>query len=453
MFQDLRWRLLLSYLTVMATILSLFGTGVYVFFSRSLYGELDKKLQTLAESDVPSLNEVQIKREAYLEEVDRISWGELLYREPQSVEWFDAEGQLIVSKGTLNLALPPRPGFWTIERMQKSSQIRTFTISVTENSSDANASSLAGYIRVSQSTQEIEAIQSQLLWGLGMGAVTTLGLVGLAGFWLTQKAIAPVEQSFQRLKQFTADASHELRGPLTAIKASVDVMRNHPERIHPKDAKKLSGIASATSQMIELTEDLLFLARTDTPGSTINTVGTPILLNDVLQDLVDLFGSFAQEKGVRLKYQELATVLVSGDRSHLSRLFSNLLRNGIQYTPSGGRVELRLSKNNRFAIVRVDDTGIGIAPEEIPFVFDRFWRADKARSRQDGGTGLGLSIAFAIATRHGGKITVSSQLKVGSCFSVYLPLQATPATSLTVGQPRNLPLQGVSADSMPTSNK
>ncbi|MBF2020425.1 MAG: two-component sensor histidine kinase [Hydrococcus sp. C42_A2020_068] len=451
MFQYLRWRLLLSYLTVMATILSLFGTGVYVFFSRSLYRELDKKLQTLAESAVPSLSEVKAKKEQYLKDVDRVSWGEILYRERQSVEWFDADGQPLVSKGTLNLALPPRPGFWTIERMQRPSQIRTFTIPVTGGDTEANSPSLEGYIRVSQSTEEIETIQSQLLWGMGMGAVTTLGLVGLAGFWLSQRAIEPVEQSFQRLKQFTADASHELRGPLTAIKASVDVMRNHPERIHPKDAKKLSAIASATSQMIELTEDLLFLARTDTPSSSLETGRSPIALNTILQELVDLFGPFAQEKGVQIDYQELAAVSIDGERSQLSRLFSNLLRNGIQYTPSGGRVMLRLTRNNRFAIIDVKDTGIGIAPEELPFVFDRFWRADKARSRREGGTGLGLSIAVAIAQRHGGKITVNSQLKVGSCFTVYLPLNAAATSSLPAGQRRELPLERVRAQSMQTS--
>jgi two-component system, OmpR family, manganese sensing sensor histidine kinase len=446
MFQDLRWRLLLSYLTVMATILSLFGTGVYVFFSRSLYGELDKKLQTLAESAAPSLAEVKNKGEKYLKEADRVSWSEVVNRERQSVEWFDSEGQSIASQGKLNLALPPRPGFWTIERRQRPAQIRTFTIPIAGNRLDSNSVPIEGYIRVSQSTEEIERIQTQLLWGLGMGAITTLGLVGLAGFWLSHRAIEPVEQSFRRLKQFTADASHELRGPLTAIKASVDVMRNHPERVHPKDAKKLSAIASATSQMIELTEDLLFLARADAPGSRIEArEKTVIPLNAVLQDLVELFGPFAKEKEVNLKYQASSAISVCGDRSQLSRLFSNLLRNGIQYTPSGGRVRVSLSKNSRFAAIRIEDTGIGIAPEELPFVFDRFWRADKARTRREGGSGLGLSIAIAIAQRHGGKITVTSQLKVGSCFTVYLPLQTT-SSALPAAQQKDLSWHEVNAD-------
>ncbi|MCA1994904.1 MAG: HAMP domain-containing histidine kinase, partial [Coleofasciculus sp. S288] len=229
-------------------------------------------------------------------------------------------------------------------------------------------------------------------------------------------------ESFNKLKQFTADASHELRSPLTAIQASVDVMRNHPERIHPKDAKKLAAIASATAQMSHLTQDLLFLARTDVAVSAPVHEWTSISLNKVLQNLVELLEPFAQDKEIVLKSQYSAKVSVIGDEAQLTRLFSNLLENALQYTPAGGKVVLGLTKNNRFAIVSVKDTGIGIEREELPFVFDRFWRADKARSRRQGGTGLGLAIAQAIAQRHGGKITLSSQVEVGSCFQVRLPL-------------------------------
>jgi len=243
----------------------------------------------------------------------------------------------------------------------------------------------------------------------------------LGGLWLTQKAVEPIEQSFQQLKQFTADASHELRSPLMAITASVDVMRNHPERIHPKDAKKLAAIASATDQMSHLSEDLLFLARNDSKVSTPSRDKSIISLNQILQNLLELLEPFAQDKEVTLQSQWLATVSVVGDESQLIRLFCNLLENAIQYTPTQGKVDLILAKTNRFAIVSVKDTGIGIEREQLPFVFDRFWRADKARSRREGGTGLGLAIAAAIAQRHGGKITVTSEIGVGSCFQVRLP--------------------------------
>lgn len=426
MFQNLRWRLLLSYLMVMAAILSVFGTGVYVFFIHSLYQELDKKLRTLAEAAVPSFADMaQPDREGRtLEQQYSPTGRDLLEQERQSLEWFDAEGQLLESKGNLTLELPPTPGFVTLKGIQKATHIRTYTIPVTEATSSPPVP-LQGYIRVSQSTENIERIRNQLLWGLGMGGITTLGLVGLTGFWLTQKALAPIELSFQTLKQFTADASHELRGPLTAIKASLDVMGNHPERIHPKDAKKLAAITSATSQMIHLTEDLLFLARTDTARLTDEGEEKPLALHQILQDLVELFDPLAQSKGITLNYQQQVLVSIIGNQTQLTRLFSNLLRNGLQYTPAGGKVTLSLEKSHRFVLVNVKDTGIGIDRAELPFIFDRFWRADKARSRREGGTGLGLAIAQAIAQRHGGKIEVNSRVGIGTCFTVYLPMSFT----------------------------
>ncbi len=421
MFQGLRWRLLLSYLTVMAAILSLFGTGVYVFVSRNLYYQLDKKLLTLAQAAAASFTPVKMNGRQYLNQVDAVPWRDIFNRDQQSLEWFDAKGQLLASRAALELESRLRVGSQTQEEKQKPRQVRTYTISVFKDGSTPNQPSLEGYIRASQSMEDIQIVQRQLLWGLGMGGVMGLGLVGLGGLWLTQKAVEPIEQSFQQLKQFTADASHELRSPLMAIKASVDVMRNHPERIHPKDAKKLAAIASATDQMSHLSEDLLFLARNDSKVSTPSRDKSIISLNQILQNLLELLEPFAQDKEVTLQSQWLATVSVLGDESQLSRLFCNLLENAIQYTPTKGKVDLILAKTNRFAIVSVKDTGIGIEREQLPFVFDRFWRADKARSRREGGTGLGLAIAAAIAQRHGGKITVTSQVGVGSCFQVRLP--------------------------------
>ncbi|MBE9126173.1 MULTISPECIES: sensor histidine kinase [unclassified Coleofasciculus] len=421
MFQNLRWRLLLSYLMVMAAILSIFGTGVYIFVSRNLYRQLDKKLLTLAQAAAPSFTDVEIKGSRYLEQVDAVPWRDIFNRDQQSLEWFDAKGKLLASRGTLDLNFRLSVGSQTLERWQKPKQIRIYTISVFKDGSNPNQPNLEGYIRASQSTEDIETVQSQMLWGLGMGGMMALGLVSLGGLWLSQKAIEPIEQSFQQLKQFTADASHELRSPLTAIKASVDVMRNHPERIHPKDAKKLAAIASATAQMSHLTEDLLFLARTDGTVSTPVRDRIPIPLNKILQHLVELLEPFAQDKDVALQSQWFANLSVMGDETQLTRLFSNLLENALQYTPPGGKVILTLAKHNRFALVSIKDTGIGIEREHLPFVFDRFWRADKARSRREGGTGLGLAIAQAIAQRHGGKITVTSQVGCGSCFQIRLP--------------------------------
>jgi signal transduction histidine kinase len=421
-FQGLRWRLLLSYLSVMAAILLVFATWVYVFFTRSLFRQLDDKLLTLDQAAAPSLGNVKISGGQPLDQEDEVPWRDIFNRNEQSLEWFDADRKLLARKGALSLAFVPETGARTVHQSHKPSQIRTFTISVYNDALNRNHPSLEGYIRASQSTKEVETVQSKLRWGLGMGGVMALGLVGIGGLWLTRRALEPIEQSFKHLKQFTADASHELRSPLTAIKTSVDVMLNHPERIHPKDAKKLAAIASATAQMTYLAEDLLLLARTDAAVTTIAREWIPIPLSKVLQDLVELYEPLAFAKGITLKSHWLADVSAVGDAAQITRLFSKLLENALQYTPSGGTVVLSLARHNRSLVVSVKDTGVGIAPEQQPFVFDRFWRADKARFRREGGMGLGLAIAMAIAKHHGGEITLTSRVGVGSCFRVRLPV-------------------------------
>ena len=437
MFQGLRWRLLIYYLTVIASILSVFVAGVYLFFGRTLYQQLDKKLLTLAQSAASSFSAVENQGKSYLNKVDKVPWRDIFNRDKQSLEWFDAQGNLLGSKGFFQLEMEPKPGALNMvvnlpqnkkqkqeqEQEQEEVEIRSYTISVFKDSKIPDTpATLEGYIRASQSIEEIDGVQNKLFWVLIAGEGVTLILSGLGGIWLTHEAIAPIKASFLQLKQFTADASHELRGPLTAIKASVDIMKSHPERIHPKDTKKITAISSATDQMGQLIEDLLFLARTDKKVVMPTREKKAVSLDQILQNIVVLLEPFAQSKNITLESQIQEDFFVLGEKSQLTRLFSNLLQNALQYTPEGGTVILELYKQSRYAVINVKDTGIGISPEQLPYIFDRFWRADKARSRREGGTGLGLAIVKAIAQSHGGKISVTSNINVGSCFQVKLPL-------------------------------
>ncbi|MEO1132390.1 MAG: HAMP domain-containing sensor histidine kinase [Cyanobacteria bacterium J06639_1] len=421
-FGHLRWQLLLSYLAVMAGTLAVVGTGVYGVFSRNLYALLDKKLMTLAQAAAPSHAEIKEAGAKFLGEVDEVPWRDIFNRDRQSLEWFDEDGILLARKGSLEVHYPPITG---PQMLSDGDRIRTFTVSVFNDSESPDAPTLEGYIRASQSTAALDESQYQLMWGLGAGGVLALGMVGLGGWLLTLAAVRPIERNFSRLKQFTADASHELRSPLTAIKTSVEVMRNHPERIHPLDANKLGAIASATYQMTRLTEDLLFLARADADVAPTRE-RVPISIDDVLRELVELMHPQAQARQIVFVYRPFPTrdVCAIGDRAQLTRLFSNLLTNALKFTPSGGTIAIHAHSSVRTAIVSVEDTGIGIAPEQLPRVFERFWRSDKSRSRQEGGSGLGLAIARAIARQHGGDISATSQEGIGSCFRVRLPLAA-----------------------------
>ena len=417
-FQSLRLRLLLSYLTVMATILGTFGAAVYIFFARSLDQQLNHRLQILSHAAVLSLEALENEGIQSLNQNTQARE----FKSNQSLEWFDAEGKLLARKGAIFSSLPLNKASQTI---QQHDQIRTLTIAVNANGRDQKTLQLKGYIRASESTNELEVELRRLGWGLALGGIMALVLSGIGGMGLTQQALEPVEQNFQRLKQFTADASHELRNPLTVIQTAVDVMLSHPERIHPLDTKKLAAINSATNQMTRLVEDLLFLARTDAVVTIPTSEWVPIPLNEVLQDLVALLEPQAQAKGITLKSHLVVGISVNGDVAQLSRLFSNLLENALKYTPAGGNVVLAMTRLNQNVVVSVIDTGIGIAPEDLQFVFQRFWRADKARSSRSGGLGLGLAIAQAIAQRYQGEITVKSKTGVGSCFQVRLPILMT----------------------------
>ncbi|VXD22572.1 Histidine kinase [Planktothrix serta PCC 8927] len=440
-FRHLRWHLLLSYLTVMAAILFIFVLGVYLFFSYSFYQQLDEKLRTLAQSAAPSLSQVETQGNQYLNQMSVFPWRDLFNRNQQSLQWFNANRQLLAQRGQLVFRLSPQPGALTIRLSNNPFPVRTYTISVFTTSSNKKQI-LKGFIRASQSTESIKKSQKKLLFWLGSGGILALGFAGIGGLWLTQKALKPIEQSYKQLQQFTADASHELRSPLTAIKTSVDVMLTHLERIHPKDLKKLSTISNATIEMNHLVDDLLFLARTDVSASKLYHEWLPIKLHETLQEVIDLIEPSAKVKNIRLISEVSLNLLIYGNRTHLNRLFSNLLENAIQYTSAGGKITICLKKQNRFAVVSIKDTGIGIAQEHLPLIFDRFWRADKARSHRERGTGLGLSIAQAVTLQHGGKITVTSKLGVGSCFFVRLPRISSTVTGANF--PKNSDLKSLS---------
>ncbi|MEH2398629.1 sensor histidine kinase [Nostoc sp.] len=170
--------------------------------------------------------------------------------------------------------------------------------------------------------------------------------------------------------------------------------------------------------MTRLTEDLLMLARTDRVS---NQNRDTLNLTLILENLIQLYKPQAEVKQINLTSQLIGNLQLIGDSVQLTRLFTNLVENALYYTPSGGVVEIKISRVGSQLYVNVQDTGVGIAPEHIDKVFERFWRADQSRSYWSGGSGLGLAIAQAIAQNHSGLISVTSQLGIGSCFTVRLP--------------------------------
>jgi heavy metal sensor kinase len=231
-----------------------------------------------------------------------------------------------------------------------------------------------------------------------------------------------IEGSVTRVTQFTADASHELRAPLALIQVAAEHGLRR-ERSREELVGSLTTVLRESKRTSRLVDDLLLLARADSVDDVVCAVPTDLAA--VLREVVERARTLAAAKEISLSAEiGDAPVSVMGDAALLHRLFLILVDNAVKYTPEHGDVRVVLSPTREFARIDVVDTGVGIDEEDLPRVFDRFWRADKARSRSMGGTGLGLAIAMWIVDRAGGTLEVDSEPGRGSTFTVTLPVLA-----------------------------
>ncbi len=234
--------------------------------------------------------------------------------------------------------------------------------------------------------------------------------------------LARLDESFRKIRQFSSDASHELRTPLTILRGETEVALRWAKK--PVEFRKtLESSMEEIDRMGRIIEDLLTLANSEAGARSL--VIKPFSLSDLLQALYLQANALGEAKKITtsLKLDVAEEIRLLGDELRLRQLFLNLIANAVKYTPSGGSIEISLAMQDGEARVSVRDTGIGIAKEHLPHIFDRFYRVDKARNREDGGTGLGLAIVKSLAEAHGGRVEVSSAPGEGTEFRVFLPAQ------------------------------
>ena len=226
-------------------------------------------------------------------------------------------------------------------------------------------------------------------------------------------------------REFVANASHELKTPITAIRGLVETLIDDGELPSSTRERFLRKIRDQTIRLSSIVTDLLTLSRLESGDS--ETKQVPCDLRDVVLASVESFVSTAEEQGIAVETEVPETSMeVRADEAAIGQVVSNLLDNALKYTPRGGRVVARLSREGDEGVIEVEDTGIGIEPKDKDRIFERFYRVDKARSKEIGGTGLGLSIVKHIALAHRGRVSVDSIPGTGSTFRVFLPLEPNP---------------------------
>lgn len=456
LFQSTRRRLALWYTAVTAVLLLLFATGVYFYVRTTLVDRIDDTLKHVVEVVDRSLviQPLAETKGRYGVNVDA-SFNQNVHGledDHIDLEWFNPSQELLWStfEQPIDFPLHLHRGGETVY-LSSDRIVRQIVQQVELNHR------VLGYLRVSHPWFEVTKPINQLTRDLIIGISLMILSVGGIGWLLSGIAMQPVEVSYSSLKQFTADASHELRNPIATIQTNVQLALAYPEAEPQLQRRQLEIIERLTQKLGRLVNDLLFLARSD--SGMVQPEWQPVPLDALLIEVIEEQRTAALQQGIFLSLHIVEPQLedansdhedvftLEGDWDQLSRLFTNLIANAIEHSnfqhsklqsKSGDasvEVELEIikptAKNiirdaHRFALqIRVKDNGQGIPTSAMPHIFDRFYRVDPARSAQNGsspsGAGLGLAIAKAIVDNHQGQITVNSSPKQGTTFTVILP--------------------------------
>ncbi len=279
-----------------------------------------------------------------------------------------------------------------------------------------------GFLQVGRSMKEFDERLANLQLRMMLILPVLILFIALVSWLVAGRTMKPIYKSYAKMQQFTADAAHELRTPLMALQATVELMQYYEPTEYIEHQKSLAAIDRQTERLIQLAQDLLMLSRLDSPVDQMSVESC--CLNQVVPLLVKNFQSLSQEAEINLNMDLTASesLLVKIDRIHLERLLTNLVSNAIEHTPANGTVTVNISRSGNQAVLQVMDTGVGIPPAVQARIFDRFYKATVDRGRRSNGAGLGLAIVKSIVSNYGGVVLVQSQLQQGSTFTVKLPL-------------------------------
>jgi two-component system, OmpR family, sensor histidine kinase CiaH len=418
----IRWRLVGWNILILGLILLVAGTSIYAAVSRSLLTEVDSNLLARSDQAMPLLFPGPRR-----EEFGQPGGGRAAVCQGYSGGLFcvalGPDGSVRANPQqvtTPDLPWPatPQPTFATI-------QLNDGDIARVLLRRMPDGGMLVTGISLDPVESALHSLLLVLIAGGGLGLLLSLA----AAWFLSGRALVPIEHAFQQQQEFIADASHELRTPLTVLRSATDLLNSHRDEPLEENGELFDDVRGEIARMERLAMDLLTLARSDAGGLELMTA--PVEMASMAGEVVRRTTPLASSQGIALAlHSEDSDALVEADPDRLQQVLLILIDNAIKHTPPGGRVDVTVRRHGQQAAVEVADTGTGIPSEHLPRIFDRFYRADKARARAQGGTGLGLAIAKMLVDAHHGHLSLTSTLGSGTQATVSLPLVAQRQASL-----------------------
>jgi len=420
MFQQARWKLTLWFAGTVAVIFGVIGIAIFASAGKALFDGVDSDLEARAQREVLGPLAGQPLNPEAQGILQVATAGGYFYAIT------DQNGVLVKSTsnveagGLAPVAELPDAASGNTEYINTKStdgdDLRVYVVPVETRRGDTL------YLQVGRSTEPERRALRQLLLILVAGGGAGLALAMAGGFWLSDRALKPIRTAMEKQREFVADASHELRTPLALIRANAEILKREGYKPVDSNIESVDDIILETDRLAALVTQMLTLARaeTDQPPQFV-----PVDLNGLAEDTAREMRLLAEPRDISIAVDAGDETIVSGDPLRLRELITILLDNSLKYSEEGAAVTVRVRPDSGRAVLKVTDTGRGIPIEAMPKLFDRFYRADKARSREMGGSGLGLSIAKWIADVHRGTIGIESIPGQGTTVTVGLPLAAS----------------------------
>ena len=420
----IRWRLVGWNVLIIALVLLVSGASIYAAVSRTLLAEVDNTLLSRSEQAIPVLFPGP-RRDDFGQPGPSSGRGPCqgysggLFCIALGPDGSVRANPQQVSASNVPIPTTNQPTFATIQ-LGDGDTARVLERRIPDG----------GVLITGTSLDSVESALQSLLLVLIAGGVIGLLLSFAAAWFLSGRALVPIQQAFQQQQEFIADASHELRTPLTVLRSATDLLNLHRAEPLDENGELFDDVRAEIARMERLAQDLLTLARSDAGGLELMTA--PVEMSAVAAEVARRTTPLAASQGITLSLHTDPSVdsLVEADPDRLQQVLLILIDNAIKHTPAGGRVDVTVRRNGQNASVEVADTGTGIPPEHLPRIFDRFYRADKARAREAGGTGLGLAIAKMLVDAHHGHLSLTSTLGVGTQATVTLPVVSQRQASL-----------------------